>query len=279
MGGKLKYAIMAFSVGTLLAGCAGNQVIERDMEEMKRRLAEVERAAASPGRDRVSELAQRLDSLAKGQADLQANLDSLRVETQSMQGRFEDVGHKLAGAKEEQALLKDDLRLKIKAMEDRLVKLEQQPAAAQSVQANPASASTGTESTPVPPAGDPAEVLYHRGIDLIQKKGDMAQARDAFSSFVKTYPQHPLAVNSMYWIGESYYGEKKYENAILQFQDVIQKYGDHPKVASALYKQGLSFQILGDVKEAKVILQRLIKSFPLSEEAGKAKEKLAAWGK
>ncbi len=83
----------------------------------------------------------------------------------------------------------------------------------------------------------------------------------------------------MYWIGESYYGEKKYENAILQFQDVIQKYKDHPKVAAALLKQGFAFAMLGDTKNAKVILQRLVDTFPLSDEAKKAKERLLEWGK
>jgi len=83
----------------------------------------------------------------------------------------------------------------------------------------------------------------------------------------------------MYWIGEGWYGEKKYENAILQFQDVIQKYGEHPKVAAALLKQGLAFHALGDLKNARVILQKLVDTFPLSEEAKKAKEKLAEWKK
>lgn len=284
MAGCLKNAVMVISMAGVLAGCAGTQVLERDMEMMKSRLADLERASASPARDRMSEMTQRLDTLAKGQADLQANLDSLRVETQSMQGRFDDVGHRLSGAKEEQSLLKDDLRLKIKALEERLSKFEHQALsaapAAPAASAPVAPAATGGEAAPaVHATADPAEALYQKGLDLVQKKGDMAQGREAFGSFMKTYPQHALAVNAMYWIGETYYGEKKYENAILQFQDVIQKYGDHPKVASALFKQGLSFHALGDVKEAKVILQRLVKSFPLSEEAARAKEKLAAWGK
>ena len=95
--------------------------------------------------------------------------------------------------------------------------------------------------------------------------------------FLQRFPQHELAVNATYWIGEAWYGERKYENAILQFQDVIQKYGDHPKVASALLKQGLAFHALGDLKNARVILQKLVDTFPLSEEAKKGKERLAEW--
>jgi TolA-binding protein len=60
---------------------------------------------------------------------------------------------------------------------------------------------------------------------------------------------------------------------------VVQKYGDHPKAAAALLKQGMAFQALGDGKSAKVVLQKLIESYPATEEAKRAKEKLAEPGK
>jgi len=247
-----------------VTGCIPTQrelQMESDLQVMKRRLAELERGVVSMKDDRQAR--ERLDLLTRQQADLQAGIDTLRVEFQSVNGRFEDLARDRSQMKEDLSLVRDDLALKVTAMEDRLARLSEQ------AKAQPA---------PPPPAETP-EALYERGLELIQKKGDFTGGRQWLQDFLQRYPKHDLAVNAMYWIGEGWYGEKKYENAILQFQDVIQKYGDHPKVASALLKQGLAFHALGDLKNARVILQKLVDTFPLSDEAKKAKEKLAEWKK
>ena len=235
--------------------------MESDLQEMKRRLAELERSMAVVKDDPQGR--ERLDLLTRQQADLQAGLDTLRVDFQSVNGRIEDMSRDRAQIKDDLSLVRDDLALKVTALEDRLARLEEQGR---------------TQPAPAAAAETP-EALYERGLELIQKKGDFAGGRQWLQEFLQRYPKHDLAVNAMYWIGEAWYGEKKYENAILQFQDVIQKYGEHPKVAAALLKQGMAFHALGDLKNASVILQKLTDSFPLSEEAKKAREKLAEWKK
>lgn len=235
--------------------------MESDQQEMKRRLAELERSVVSLKDDRQGR--ERLDLLTRQQADLQAGLDTLRVEFQSVSGRFEDMARDRAQMRDDLSLVRDDLALKVTALEDRLARLTEQ------VKTPPVTAALA--ETP--------EALYERGLELIQKKGDFAGGRQWLQEFLQRFPKHELAVNAMYWIGEGWYGEKKYENAILQFQDVIQKYGEHPKVAAALLKQGLAFHALGDLKNARVIMQKLVDTFPLSDEAKKAKEKLAEWKK
>jgi TolA-binding protein len=55
---------------------------------------------------------------------------------------------------------------------------------------------------------------------------------------------------------------------------VIEKYGEHPKVASAMLKQALAFEATGDKATGRLLLQRVIERFPLSGEAEKAKKKL-----
>ncbi|MFA5515502.1 MAG: tol-pal system protein YbgF [Desulfuromonadales bacterium] len=256
----------ALILGASLSACIPTQqqlVMERDLGEMKRRLAEVERSAVASRQDGNRESAQRLDALVRAQADQQAILDSLRVELQAITGRFEDLGRERAETRDELTLMRDDLALKITAVEDRLNKLE-----------------AAARAPALPPAAAEApESLYERGVELIQKKEQFVKGREAMQEYLQRNPQGALSVNAMYWIGESYYGEKKYENAILQFQDVIQKYKEHPKVAAALLKQGFAFSMLGDKKNARVILQRLVDTFPLSQEAKKAKERLQEWQK
>jgi tol-pal system protein YbgF len=253
----LKTALLTFALLGTVAGCIPTQsqmAIERDLEEMKRRLATAERSLATQQNSRTSETRERLEALNRNQAELQAGLDALRLENQTLNGRFEDLSRSQKESRDELALVRDDLGLKISALEDRLKGSSSVPARQQTVE------------TP--------EDQYRRAIDLVQSKKNYLEGRKLLQQFVDQNPKHSLAVNASYWIGEAYFGEKKYENAILQFQDVIQKYGDHPKVAAALLKQGVTFQTLGDKQSAKAILQKLVNSFPLSDEAKTAKEQL-----
>ncbi len=258
-----KKGLLLLAGAGFLAGCIPSQQqlrMERDLEEMKRRLAETERSNVALRQDRAGDA--QLETLGRRQADLQASLDALRVEIQSLNGRLEDRGRQHGELRSELTLVRDDLTLRLAALEERLQRLEGQPRA-------PAAA----------PAASSAQGLYEQGLESIQKRNEFARGRELLQQFLNQNPQSPLAANAMYWIGEAWYGEKKFENAILQFQDVIQKYGDHPKAASAMLKQGLAFQVLGDVRNARAILQRVIDTFPLSEEAKKAKDRLAEWQK
>ncbi len=254
----LMTALVSLALLGTLAGCIPTQrqmAMERDLEEMKRRLATTERSVASQQNNRTDETRERLEALSRRQAELQAGLDALRLENQTLNGRIEDLSRSQTQIPEELTMVRDDLGLKISALEDRLNQ-------------------SGNTTQVKPPALQTPEDMYRRAVDLVLKEGRYAEGRKLLQQFLDANPKHSLAVNASYWIGEAYYGEKKYENAILQFQEVIQKYGDHPKVASALFKQGITFQTLGDNQSSKAILQKLVDSFPLSEEAKSAKERL-----
>ncbi len=260
MNGTCK-TILALCCFTLVAGCIPTQRelrMERDLEEMKRRLAEVERKTGGLAAEGIGGPVDRLAELGRRQAETQAGLDALRVEFQSVNGRMEDLGRANQQIQEDLSLTREDLGLKIAALEERLGRPERSGGAGP--------AARETEESP--------QALYEKGLRLVRNQDDLGRAREVFQTFLKRHPNHELAVNAHYWIGETWYGEKKYENAILQFQDVIQKYKGHPKAASALYKQALAFQALGDEKNARVLLQRVGTEYPKSEEAPKAKERL-----
>ncbi len=91
---------------------------------------------------------------------------------------------------------------------------------------------------------------------------------------LKLYPKSPQADNAQFWLGETYYREKWYEKAILEYQKVIEKYPKGNKVPASLLKQGLAFHSLGDKANTRLILTELIKKYPKSNEAKIAKQKL-----
>ena len=68
--------------------------------------------------------------------------------------------------------------------------------------------------------------------------------------FVQQNPTAPLAPNAYYWMGESYMNLKAYEKAIVQFQEVIDRFPKSDKAAKAMLRQAEGFAAIGDKKSS-----------------------------
>ncbi len=253
----------------LLAGCvppSQEQLrMEMDLEEMKRRLAQVEVRQAESQQAEVAGG----DTLQRQVAELMAGLDNIRVEFQSVNGRMDDLGQDNRGLNDELQLIKDDLGLQMNSLTNRLDEVERRVAELPTALQTPQQAAA--------PAAEPAmtaEELYQQALDLIRNNNQFADGRKMLETFIGSYPQHDLYVNALYWIGEALYGEKKYELAILQFQDVISKYPKHPKAPAAMLKQALAFNALGDAANARTTMQKLVEEYPDSSQVAAAKKYL-----
>ncbi len=232
--------------------------VERDLEELKRRLEVVEQSTVGKGTNRMATLEERQETTTRTQAEQQAELDTMRVEFQKLQGAFDELEYTRKELHDLINMVRSEMELKFSAIEAKLAKLENRPAIVAPVNA---------------PEVNPA-AEYEAALKLIQKDGEFSHGRKGLQAFLKKHPDHELAVNATYWVGEAYYGEKKFENAILQFQDVLKKYPQHNKAASAQLKQALAFQALGDKETATVLLKKVVKNYPDSPEATKAQERL-----
>ena len=247
---------------------------DMDLEEMKRRLAKVEQGNAQILQGGGGPSRQQMETLSRQLAEQQSGLDTLRVEFQSINGRLDDLAQDNQQRGDDFGLVRDDLGMQISAMETRIAALEKELETLRNTakQAPPATLITPSQ---VVSSTEGPELLYKQALEKIRNQQQYAAGRKQLEEFLKKHPKHDLNVNAMYWIGEALYGEKEYERAILQFQDVIQQYGEHPKAAAAMFKQALSFKSLGDNQNAKTTFQKLINSFPLATEAEKAKQQIA----
>ncbi len=88
--------------------------------------------------------------------------------------------------------------------------------------------------------------------------------------------QKTPSANDIYSKAETSYKERKYENAILEFQQLIDTYPQDWRVPSAYLKQGNALINLGRKKEAAFFFNTLIDKYPNSREAKIAKQKLKA---
>jgi len=135
----------------------------------------------------------------------------------------------------------------------------------------PAKVSPAEMKEPFPVTG-PGD-LYKDAYQAFQK-GDLEGARKKFEAFLKQYPSTGLSDNAHFWIGETYFLQRDYERAILEYEKTIVKDPEGDKVSAALFKQALAFFELGDKTNAKNLFQRVIDRFPDSREAEMARRRL-----
>jgi len=103
---------------------------------------------------------------------------------------------------------------------------------------------------------------------------DFETARQYFTTQLKKFPQSNRADNAQFWIGETYYREKWYEKAIIEYDNVINNFPKGNKVPAAFYKQALAFIHVDNKQLARVRLKELIEKYPDTPEAGLARKKL-----
>jgi tol-pal system protein YbgF len=126
-------------------------------------------------------------------------------------------------------------------------------------------------------AGTRVDPDYSAALQQI-RSGDCKQAVGGLRSFVRKNAKSPLADNAQYWIGSCYYGQKDYNRAIIELNEVLLKYPKGDKVPAALLLLADAFKDSGDPIDARLILQKLISDHPSSEEAQQGKSKLQALG-
>ena len=272
----MRYGVILICI-LLLAGClppSSEQLrMEKDLAEMKRRLARLEMQDAAAATSQVTSG----DAQQRQLAELVAGLDNLRVEFQSINGRLDDLGQSNQQLQQDLQLTKDDLGLQLADAVSRVEQLEQRPVVdPKAVAVQPQDVKPEPEAAAPKVEPETAEQLYQRALDLVRKENRFSEGRELLKIFIEKYPQHDLYVNALYWSGEALYGEKKYELAILQLQDVISKYPQHPKASAAMLKQALAFNALGDLQNARTTMQKLLQDYPDSSQADAAAKKFLA---
>ena len=88
------------------------------------------------------------------------------------------------------------------------------------------------------------------------------------------YPAHEYADSAQFWIGESYFSQGVYEQAIVEFNRVINAYPQGKRAPDALLMIGDSYKKLGQPDRAKAAYNRLIAQHPASEAAYMAKKRI-----
>lgn len=131
------------------------------------------------------------------------------------------------------------------------------------------------DATAAPKVVAPADMsaAYEAALGQWRKK-NFTGAIDQFQGLLNSGIDVRLAGNCHYWIGESYFGLKQYNDAIQHFQKVLE-YKHSPKKDYAQYMLGNCYQQMGDKASAKDAFDKVVSTFPASPLVKKAQDKLA----
>jgi len=242
----------------------------------------------------VSQLKQESQVIKQQSAGSYSEITQYREEIASLSGAINELQHDYQGSKKRLDMEDSLLVSKTDDLENRIARIERYlgldtpgsgrtpaglkvlPAPATSVPV-PAT-ETVAEQKKGPPSTPPAasaedDALISEGL-IRMKKEDYAGARESFNAFMTGNPKSPKVADARFYVAESYFGEKWYEKAILEYQVVIARYTKSAKRPAALYKQGLSFSKIGDEANAKARYKDVVNLYPSSPEAKLAKKSL-----
>lgn len=123
-----------------------------------------------------------------------------------------------------------------------------------------------------PPAGAAnnagADQMYHDAFKLLQD-GDYAGAERGFKAFLQRNPHHVLAGNAQYWLGETYYARRDYQNAMTSFAEGYKVYKTSPKGPDNLLKLGVTLAALGRKPDACAVFSRFTQDYPKATDLQK----------
>lgn len=123
----------------------------------------------------------------------------------------------------------------------------------------------------------PAEKDSRENYELGLKKfadGNYEAARALLREYLAAAPGNDEAADAMFLIADSYFKEKFYEEAILEYQNIIETWPASPKIPLCQLNQGIALLKIGKPNEASLFFESLIEAYPDSPEAATAKKHL-----
>jgi tol-pal system protein YbgF len=241
----------------VLSGCA----LKGDVRRVELQVQALQADAARADSARAAELARVLALLGAVQDSLSVQQRLITVMRGDVRSDLIEVQRQLVQVQE----LTGQSQQRLSEMRAQLERREQQPA-------TPVAAAPGDTTRP-PPAGLPGpDQLLELGLQQL-RRGSPQTARTAFQQFLQAYGTHERVPDALYFLGESWAGENP-DSAAAAYMEVARRYPTSSRAPGALYKLGLLAERGGDRTAARAFYQRVLTSYPRSEEAALAREKL-----
>jgi tol-pal system protein YbgF len=124
--------------------------------------------------------------------------------------------------------------------------------------------------------GDPQE-LYDAALGAL-RRGSVGTARTGFEEFLRANPEHRLAPDAQYNIGQSYEQGREPASAITAYARVVELYPTSGRAPAALLRMGRLELGRGNRTQARTHFNAVVSRYARSTEAGEARTELQRMG-
>jgi tol-pal system protein YbgF len=110
------------------------------------------------------------------------------------------------------------------------------------------------------------------------RRGSASTGRAGLREMLQAYPQSELVPDALYFVGQSFSSENP-DSASAYYRKVVKDFPTSTRAPAALYGLGLLAERRGDKAGARDAYNQLLKSYPKSDEAALARDRLKAIGR
>jgi tol-pal system protein YbgF len=260
-------------VGALIQG-------QKDLATQMTQDHTVMRTLAEQSNDTVSKLNSTMNSLQKSVQDVQANsgarLDTMSTQVQGLSDNLEEIKSRLGKLNQQLVDLQNNVQNIEAKMSGSGAPASTAPGANTSAPVSAPSTTGGTGGASSGPAPS-ADTLYSNGLrDITSGKYDLA--RSEFQDYLRYYSDTDLASNAQFYLGEIAYSQKNYEQAVGEYDKVLNNYPKSFKLAPARLKRAMALIEMGQKASGIRELREVVKRFPGTEEERRARARLKELG-
>jgi len=160
----------------------------------------------------------------------------------------------------------------------RLTELRSQlEARGESMGAAPVPAAPADSGAAPPAAAASAQQMYDASLAQL-RRGSAATGRAGLREMLQAYPKSELVPDALYFVGQSFSSENP-DSASAYYRKVVYEYPKSSRAPAALYGLGLLAERHGNKADARDAYNQLLKSYPKSDEAALARDRLKAIGR
>jgi tol-pal system protein YbgF len=195
---------------------------------------------------------------------IEDRLNQLQQAITMLTGQLEQLQYRNQQLQQQMEKMQADYEYRLEQME----KGGGRPGGAPPPRPSPQAAAPAPPSAAAPAAAAGADQMYNDAFKKLQD-GDYAGAERGFKAFLQTNPRHTLAGNAQYWLGETYYARRDYQNAMTAFAEGYKVYKASPKGPDNLLKLGVTLAVLGRKPDACAVFAKFSQDYPRATDLQK----------
>lgn len=249
---KLLLSVALVCASTAHAGLFEDEEARRAVLDLRQRVdvlrQDLEQKLAEEVRRSTEDEAQLRRSL----LDLQNQLEATRTELAKVRGQFEQATRDLAEVQRRQKDIAQGFDERLRKFEPSRVTVD------------------GREFM-----AEPSEKRDYDAALAVFRKGEFSASQGVLVDFLNRYPGSGYRPSALFWLGNAQYATKDYKDALVNFRAILSSASDHPRVPESMLAIANCQLEMKDAKSARRTLEELISSYPNTDAAAAAKDRIA----